>query len=132
MKPLSLDLRERIVETYKEGQHSIREVAQLFKVNKSTVQSLLNRDRQTGSLEPEPARGGSASRLQGREQEFDEMVGKHPDLTLREYCEVWEEITGDRVGETTLWRYLEDRGFSRKKKHFGVLRLQGKRFRKSE
>lgn len=126
MSPLPLDLREKIVQTYKEGKFSIREVAKMFNVNKSTVQALLNRERETGSLKPKPARGGCASRLVGREVGFDQMVKENPGLTLREYCEVWEGQTGERVGMTTLWRYLEARGFSRKDSS-GVSRRRGKR-----
>ncbi len=42
MKAYSLDLRQKIVDTYKNREGSIRQVPQRFKVARSFVQKLLN------------------------------------------------------------------------------------------
>ncbi|MFZ4664851.1 MAG: helix-turn-helix domain-containing protein [Prochlorotrichaceae cyanobacterium] len=114
MKPYSLDLREKIVQAYEAGNTSIRQIAERFQVNKSTVQDLLNRKRTTGSIASTPATGGKQSQLIGQEQKFEEMVKENPDLTLNEYCELWEEKTGVRLSQSTLWRFFKKQGLTRK------------------
>ncbi len=122
MKAYSLDLREKIVHAYETKVGSIRKIAEIFHVNKSTVQNLLRRKRETGSVTPAPARGGKPSQLIGREQQLRDMVKEQPDLTLSEYCEVWEDKTGERLSESTLCRFLKKQGLTLKKKRFAVLK----------
>ena len=52
MQPYSLDLRQRIIDTYAEGNTSQRQLAQRFRVAPSFVQKILKQYRETGSLEP--------------------------------------------------------------------------------
>ena len=52
MKPYSLDMRQKIVNTYEAGNTSVRKVAERFQVSKSTVQELLKRKRETEKLLP--------------------------------------------------------------------------------
>ena len=59
MKPYSLDMRQKIVNTYEAGNTSVRKVAERFQVSKSTVQELLKRKRETGKLLPRQAKGGN-------------------------------------------------------------------------
>ena len=63
MRPYSTDLRERIVAAVDRGQHSLRQIAQLFCVNLSFLVRLLQRRRTTGSVQPEPHRGGPTPKL---------------------------------------------------------------------
>jgi transposase len=118
MKPYSLDLREKIIHAYEAGIGSIRRLAEIFQVNKSTVQNFLNQKRETGSLAPAPAKGGKQSQLLGHEQKLEEMVKESPALTLSEYCEVWEEKTGVRVSVSTMYRFLKKQNLTLKKKTF--------------
>jgi len=50
---LSLDLRERIIEAYENGEGSIRELAHRFKVGFATVWRLLKRYRTAGEIAPQ-------------------------------------------------------------------------------
>jgi transposase len=52
MKPYSLDMRPKIVNTYEAGNTSVRKVAERFQISKSTVQQLLKRKIETGKLLP--------------------------------------------------------------------------------
>lgn len=115
MKPYSLDLREKIISTYEAGNTSIRQVAARFQVSKNTVQSLLKRKHTTGTLKPALATGGKASQLAGYEQEIAKMVEQHPDYTLAEYCEYWQDKTGVRVSESTMCRFLQKQQLTLKK-----------------
>lgn len=116
MKPYSIDLREKIIRVYEAGNTSIRKVAQRFKVSPNTVQELVKRKREKGTLEPSPATGGKPSQLSGYEQQIDEMISEHPDYTLAEYCEYWSEKTGVRLSESAMCRFLQKQKLTIKKK----------------
>jgi len=70
MKPYSLDMRQKIINTYEAGNTSIRKVAARFQVSKSTVQKLLKRKRETGKLFPGQAKWRKPSQLFGQEQGY--------------------------------------------------------------
>src|SRR5437868_6045020 len=54
MRPYSQDLRQRILDTVARGEGSLRQIAQRFRVNVSTIVRLLKHHRGTGSAEPKP------------------------------------------------------------------------------
>src|SRR3954463_3357935 len=58
MRPYSLDLRERILAAVDHHDGSIRWIARIFRVSPSFIVRLLQRRRATGTLAPEPHRGG--------------------------------------------------------------------------
>jgi transposase len=115
MKPLSHDIRERIVSTYQLGNTSIRKIAIRFQVSPTTVQKLLRQQRETGNLMPKKARGGKPSHLAGHEQEIQALVEEHPDYTLSEYCETWEDRGGVRLSQSAMCRFLQGLKLTRKK-----------------
>ena len=106
MRAYSLDLRERIIASQEEGT-SIRKLAKQFKVSKGMVSNLIKLKKETGSIQPKPARGGKPGKLAGKEAELRKMVQKKPDYTLEEYCEYWDEQTGVRVSSSTMCRELK-------------------------
>jgi transposase-like protein len=53
-KPYSLDLRQRVVKAYEEGNESYAAVGAHFNVGEATVNRWVARFRSTGSLEPLP------------------------------------------------------------------------------
>lgn len=66
MRPLSNDLRERIVAAVHAGKHSLRQLAKLFCVDLSTIVRLLQLFRSTGSVQPKPHAGGPPSSMATR------------------------------------------------------------------
>jgi transposase len=129
MKAYSIDLREKIISVYEAGNTSIRKVAERFKVNKNTVQDLVKRKREKGTLEPSVATGGKPSRLSGYEQQIEAMVAEHLDYTLAEYCEYWEEKTGVRLSESAMCRFLQKQKLTLKKKQSEAVK-QGQKLHK--
>jgi transposase len=115
MKSYSLDMRQNIVNTYEAGNTSIRKVAERFQVSKSTVQELLKRKRETGKLLPRQAKGGKPSQLFGQQEQLKEIVVEHPDYTLAEYCEYWQDKTGVRLSESAMCRFLQKQKLTVKK-----------------
>jgi transposase len=63
MKPLSNDLRERIITAVDRREGSRRELARRFAVDPSCITRLLQLRRQTGSIEPRPHGGGKPPAL---------------------------------------------------------------------
>jgi transposase len=113
MRPLSNDLRERIIAAVDNHEGSRREIARRFRVDVSCITRLLQLRRQTGSIEPRPHGGGKTPMLdQTHLERLRNLVAKHPDATLRDLR--------DRLGVTgsimIVWRALKSLGITRKKK----------------
>lgn len=115
MHPLSNDLRERIIRAVKAGAHSLRKLAKLFSVNLSTIVRLLQRYRQSGSVEPKPHAGGRGRTLDAKAEAWLlELVQEQPDATLAEL----RERLGVSCSLMTIWRTLKRNKISRKKKTY--------------
>jgi len=81
--PLSSDLRERIVLAYEEGDKTRGEVAELFQVGRASVNRLVRRYRETGSVEPSPHGGGKPRKMTSRgEKVLRALVEERPDATI--------------------------------------------------
>lgn len=113
MKPTSIDLRKRVVAARMNDGQSMGQIAKRFKMPKGTVQNILERFRDSGTVEPKPQNSGrkpafSAAAL--RRLELD--VRAHPDSTLEEY----RERSGKKVSLVCIHRTLRKLGFTRKKR----------------
>ena len=113
MRAYSMDLRDRVAATVDEGLWSQRQIARLFRVSLSFVSRLLKRRRETGTLTPEPHRGGPRPALSFVERwRLRRMAQEHNDDTLDELRQ-----RGDfDCSLTTIWRVLWRGGLTRKKK----------------
>jgi transposase len=85
MKPLSNDLRERIVAAVDRREGSRREIARRFAVDGSCITRLLRLRRTTGSIAPRPHGGGKPPTLDrdGLER-LRRLVEERPDATLQQ------------------------------------------------
>ena len=123
MKPYSLDLRQKIVESYENGEGSIRQLAQRFKVSPDFVQRLLKRHRQDGTLEPK-SRGGNEPTLKLEHLEIlQSLVEADNDATLAHLAQRLAEKTQIKVSASTIHRALKKLGLTRKKKSFKASEL---------
>ena len=113
MKPLSNDLRERILAAVDNHEGSRRKLAARFAVNVSTITRLLQLRRQTGSFEPRPHGGGVAPTLDhdGLERLRD-LVEETPDATL----EALKQKLGISGSIMIICRALQKLGLPLKKK----------------
>jgi transposase len=112
---LSIDLRKRILESYEQGEGSIRTLAKRFKIASSTVWELLRKYEQTKELRPEspPGRPSKLGKKEGRI--LEKLLEKRNDLTLREMRDRLEKLTGIRLGITRMHYICEEQGFRYKK-----------------
>lgn len=115
-EPLSMDLRKRIVAAHARGDQSSDELAELFQVGRATVNRLVKRFREKGSVAPNPHAGGREKRLTGGDEEkLLELVTERADATIPELVSGLADRTGKRVSTSTMSRALARLGFTRKK-----------------
>lgn len=84
MKPISNDLRRRIIDLIQENEESQPEVAEQFSVSLSFLEKLWRRFRETGSYEAKPHAGGRQRALKEDEALIRQAINEQPDLTLEE------------------------------------------------
>lgn len=116
MKAYSLDLRQRVVETYKSGTLTIKAVAEQFRVGETFVKKMLRQERQTGAVKAYTHGGGRRRALNSRQmQKLKRLVENEPDLTLVELREKLLSEEKVQVSIATLARVLTEIGLPRKK-----------------
>jgi transposase len=112
----SIDFRKKIIEAYEQEGSSIREVAKRFLVSPDTVRRLLKQYRQTGDLTPKKCGSKKQSVLSEHEARVIELVEKHPDYTLWQYCEHLTEVLGVNVSTSMMDRFCQQHNLTLKKK----------------
>lgn len=115
MKAYSIDLREKIVKAYEQGDTSVRKVADKFGVAKSFVQKLLSMKKTQGHVEPKKQGGAMKGELDEYEAQLAAMIEKYPDATLLEYCEYWGATYNQWVSTSTMCRGLQKQKLTLKK-----------------
>ena len=104
MNPISLDLRQRVFAAVQEGKSTREEIAKRFTVCKSWIRGLLQRFRETGSIEALPHHGGPRPKLNEEHlQRLRELSETQPDATLIEL----RDRLGEPVCEMTICRALK-------------------------
>ena len=113
-RPLSLDLRERIIRAV-EGGLSRRAAAERFEVSESCAIKLVQRWERTGSVAPGAMGGTKPFALKEHEAFVREIVGAQPDITLDE-LKARLAAAAITVGRTSIDRFLKALGLTRKKR----------------
>lgn len=108
--PLSLDLRQRIVEAARSASH--RAVAKRFAVSVATVERLVARDRNGEPLAPKPHSGG-ADRLIDEDGEhlLSQWLDENPTLTQTALARRFHAETGQKISRQTVGRVLARIGY---------------------
>ncbi|BAZ36774.1 transposase [Calothrix sp. NIES-4101] len=116
MKPYSIDLRQKIVDTYLEDKISQRELATRFKVALSFVQKILKQYRETGNIAPKVREEQTPPKLNEQQLKIlEEIVEANNDATLAEIRISLEQKTGVLIGRSTVDRMLKKIGITVKK-----------------
>src|SRR5439155_19597349 len=105
MKAYSRDLRIRALDALDLGTPR-PEVSRLFGVSTATLTRWRRRQRETGSLAESPRSGPSAVKTVGLAAALVPRLQEHPDATLAEHCQWWEESSGVRVSHATMSRMI--------------------------
>jgi transposase len=117
-RPLSMDLRERVV-AFVDGGHSRHEAAAHFRVSVSFVVNLVKAYRTSGSLAPKPMGGRRHAKLDGHREFLLGQVAKRHDITMPELADSLAAATGTRADPSSLSRWLIRNGYRFKKNAAG-------------
>jgi len=122
MKPTSIDLRKRIVAARVQDRQSMGQIAERFGIPKGTVQNILERYRDAGTLEPKPPNAGRKAAFAPKAlKRLERDVLAHPDATLAEL----RDRSGLAVSLVTVHNTPHRLGFTRKKSLYGRLSSAG-------
>lgn len=117
MRPYSLDLRQRIVEAYENGEGTQAELAERFQVSLRCVERLMRVYRETGSVAPKPHGGGRQAKISGESAErLLAAVEETPDATLAELLTACQ-VSGSIM---CVFRALRRLGITLKKSHYDI------------
>ncbi len=119
MKAYSLDLRQKVVETYDAGGTTQRELAEQFHVSLNFIVTLLKRWRRDQTLEAKK-RGAVMKPLLTPEimQFLDEQIKQECDLSLAQLVELVREKYNLSVSTKTMSRMLRRENLRYKKNAF--------------
>ena len=116
MNTYPIELRRRVIKAVDNNIGTKKEIAETFSVSTSWIRKLLQRRRETGSIEPLPCTQGRKPAFRDHQlQELNDFVKRYPDATLEEI----RESFADRVNCSIVavhnalkrleWRYKKKR-----------------------
>jgi transposase len=114
MRPLSLDLRERIILALQSGQ-TRPEIAERFSISVSTVGRLAKQWREQNDLSPRPITGRPRAIPDAERERLQTLITTQKDATLESLSQALQEQTGRKISISALQRNLIWLSYSYKK-----------------
>ena len=112
----SNDLRRKFLQAYDEGEGTLEELAEQFRVSLGWAKKISARRTRTGAMDAPVWRHGPESRVTAAVQRWmRERVREQPDLTLRELQQRLEESKHLRLSLGRIWLALRQIGLPLKK-----------------
>jgi transposase len=112
MRPTSIDLRKRIVAARVKDCQSMGQIAERFGIAKGTVQNIIERYRDAGTVNPKPQNAGRKPAFFGALlKRLERDVLDRPDATLMQL----RDCSGLAVSLATVHNTLRRMGFTLKK-----------------
>ncbi|MEO0815482.1 MAG: helix-turn-helix domain-containing protein, partial [Myxococcota bacterium] len=110
-------LRQRVVETYLEGELTKKQVAQRFRVSYSAARLWIKRYEETGSYDAMPDSGGLTHKKVHPEHErvLEAWLAKEPSLTQLQLAKMLQDEFGIEVCQATISNALKRRDMTLKK-----------------
>ena len=113
----SNDLRRKFLQAYDEGEDSLKELAEQFRVSISWAKKISARRWRTGEVDAPVWRHGPISRVTQEVQEWiRRQIRAQPDTTLQELREQLEAAQQVRLSMGRMWLALRQLGLPLKKK----------------
>ena len=113
----SNDLRRKFLQAYDEGEDTLEELAEQFRVSLSWAKKISARRSRTGEVDAPVWRHGPISRVTPEVQEWiRRRIRAEPDTTLEELREQLEQAQHVRLSMGRMWLALRQLGLPRKKK----------------
>lgn len=120
-KTLSVDLRQRAVDAYENGEGTYQEIADRFCIGRTTLCDMVRLSRYAGTLEPLKGRRPRSDRRvdEAGSKRLQELVAAMPDATLAELTDAYNAEAELAISASTLGRVIRGLGLSRKKSRSG-------------
>lgn len=116
-KPLSMDLRRRVIDAVDNGEGTLKEIAAHFRVGRTTICDILRRERLTGSIEPSTVRGHPPRAIDEAGLELiRQLVASTPDATVAEVAAAYNAQSSRPVHPETVGRAIRAMKLTRKKR----------------
>ena len=113
---VSMDLRVRLVRAYKNGEGSLRVLAERFDVGRSSAFRWVKADRETGSCAPSSGPRGPKPKIdEAGLVVLEAVLRSHPDATNAELVDLLREQGGVETSTSGVSRGLARLGWTRKK-----------------
>jgi transposase len=116
VRPLSVEIREAVVNAYHEGLGTINEIAKIFSINPRSVLRYLKLKREKGDLSAEPIPGRPPILTDVNLAIIKNIVLSNSDETLEQYRERFFKETGIDVTIVTIYNACVALDLRRKKK----------------
>ena len=124
MSTTSLDLRQRIVVSYDQGEGTREDIAKRYRVSLGMVAKLLHQRQRTGDIAARHHRSGRKPKLLGtHRRQLRALLQQKPDLTLREL----HAALGVDCTLQAIHYVLEAMGLTYKKRHSGPANKAGRK-----
>ena len=115
MRPTPIELRKRVVAARTEDGQSMGQIAERFRIPKGTVQNILERYRDSGSVQPKPQNPGRKSAFSQEDlRRLEKDILDNPDATLEEL----RARSRVKVSIVAFHKTIKKLGFTRKKKRY--------------
>ena len=112
----SNDLRRKFLQAYDEGEGTLEELAEQFRVSLGWAKKISARRTRTGQVDAPVWRHGPVSRVSEPIQTWmREQIRKQPDITLRELQARLGDSQHLRLSTVRIWMVLQQLGLRRKK-----------------
>lgn len=116
MKAYDQDLRQKIIDAFRNREGSYRKLAKRFDVSLSFIQTLIGRYLDTGSIEPLPHKSGNPPKI--KEEHYpilQKLVEENNDSTLEELCSQMELKSQVKISRSGMGKMLQKLKLTRKK-----------------
>ena len=118
MRPTPIALRKRVVAARTEDGQSMGQIAERFRIPKGTVQNILERYRDSGSVQPRPQNAGRKSAFSQEDlRRLEKDLLRNPDATLEEL----RARSRVNVSIVSFHNAIKKLGFTRKKSRYTPL-----------
>src|SRR5579863_3879763 len=117
-KPISVEVRERVVSAHRQGKGTYAELAELFQVGEASVSRWLRLERESGTLTPRPPPGKTPKLDEQGRVILRQLLDADSDATLSELSQRLRERLGVMLVPSAIHKVLAKMGISRKKKTF--------------
>src|SRR5271155_2467777 len=114
----SNDLRRKFLQSYEDGEGTLEELAEQYRVSLGWAKKISAMRRRTGQIERPPWRRGPVSRVTAEVQDWIRgQIRRQADLTLMELQSQLGKEKGCRLSIGRLWLALREMGLRLKKSH---------------